>query len=184
MVDPQGRLDPLLEVADGTLNEGFDRPERLDLNTADSRRRQLVDMSAATRAGKIVILKAWPRFSFLMPPGAVPDDYPQRVAQARADITFPLAAFLAAARRHAYFAYSWGYHDLGIDGLGAGAMLYADYPPGPVDPAWYPELLRPLGEPLDDPRLDGYVWARRFKHADVRLDIAARQASIRWCHDA
>ena len=47
-----------------------------------------------------------------------------------------------------------------------------------ADPAWYPEFLQPLGEPLEDPVVDGLVFTRRFRHADVYADLAARAGRV------
>jgi Hypothetical glycosyl hydrolase family 15 len=183
--DGTGAMDPLLRIADGALIESFDRPEPNADHSPALRKKLLLDMAAAARAGKTVVLKAWPRFSFLTADGL---SYAEKVRRARADITFPLAAFLAAAQRHTYLQYSWGYNmadpivnpstgEVPPDG---GVIVETDQNSGVVDPRWYPELRRFLGPPLQDARVDGYVLSRRFLGAEVQVDLAARTATIDW----
>ncbi len=112
----------------------------------------------AGRAGKIVVVKAWPNFAQL-PADADPQ---ARARAAREAIVFPLAAFLVAAERYAYFNYTWGYTDAD------GAM------------AWYPEYDRPLGPPRGPAVRDGWRYRREFEHASVRIDIENEKASVEW----
>lgn len=185
MFDDNGQMDPLLRVADGAFNEDFDRPDA-GTTSPDKRKRQLLEMWAAARAGKIVVLKGWPRFTFLWE-YARTATYAEKVARTRAEITFPLAGFLVAAQRLTYFHYSWGYNmadpipnQQGQIPPDAGAIIETSQNSGIVDRTWYPELLRPLGPPLGLPNVDGYVCTRRFVHADVWADLRTREARIDW----
>jgi hypothetical protein len=180
--DERGRMDPLLEIADGYYREDFDRPEPTADQTPQTRLRHLSEVPLAAAAGKIVILKGWPRFSFLLPSTAT-TAYATRVARARADITFPLAAFLCAAERYTYFHYSWGYADneANPQAPGAGTVLTTTVDSGVVDQQWYPELLRPLGPPRGEAVINGFELSRRFDHARVWCDLASRDATVDWC---
>jgi hypothetical protein len=99
--------------------------------------------------------------------------YAEKAARARRDLAFPLAAFLAVVQPNCYLQYGWGWENIG------GAYLLQD-DMVTVDPAWFPELLKPLGEPLGPPQIDGYAFSRRFRHAAVRVDLASRQSRIDW----
>jgi Hypothetical glycosyl hydrolase family 15 len=80
-------------------------------------------------------------------------------------LTYHLAVFLIGARPHSYFQYGWGW----------------TVQNGPlVD---YPELRKPLGKPLGEPvRVDpaGWNFTRSFEHADVRVDLDRKNATINW----
>ena len=78
------------------------------------------------------------------------------------NITFPLAAFLVGAQEHSYFIYNWGYR------MRLGCL------------EWYPELDKQLGPPLADAKQTGWVLERDFEHAQVWIDLEAREARIEW----
>ncbi len=109
-------------------------------------------------AGKIVIVKGWPNLNAL----PKTSNHETKARLARESLTFPLAAFLIAAEEHAYFAYSWGYHD--TDGW----------------LEWYPEFDRPLGSPKGPARREGWEYRREFEHASVWVDIEHEKADILW----
>ncbi len=118
-------------------------------------------MMIAGKAGKIVILKTWPGFTWLDKETLkLPKAELQRLARER--ITFPLAAFLIAASENSYFNYTWGYRDNH----------------GAYD--WYPEFDKKLGAPLGDAKQEGVEYRREFKHASVYLNIKTKQAEINW----
>ena len=80
---------------------------------------------------------------------------------AREHIDYYLAAFLIGAQEHSYFQYGWGWK------LTTGPLLH------------HPEFDLPLGKPLDarvrtSPK--GWVFTRRFKHADVQVDLEKKPA--------
>jgi hypothetical protein len=147
-----------LEHTSGTIIEHFNvfKSQESEQIAAD-----LHGMIAAGKAGKIVILKAWPGFTWL--------DYdmiklPKKERQqiAKDNIIFPLAAFLIAASENSYFNYTWGYRSHH----------------GAYD--WYPEFDQKLGEPLGDAIQEGYEYKRDFKHASVYLNIESKKAKINW----
>lgn len=167
-----------LASTDGFFFERFDQFE----NTGpDNLKADLLAVRDAGLRGRIVAFKAWPGFvdlqsEFMDEPDAKAADYAKsnadRVARARASITFPLACFLAVAHPRAYFQYGWSYRE-----PGGGTLLYDG---GKVDPAWYPELLRPLGAAKNAPQIDGYVFTRSYERAEVRCDVGRHEGRIDW----
>ncbi len=80
-------------------------------------------------------------------------------------LPYHLAVFLMGAQPYSYFQYGWGWK------LQDGSL---------VD---YPDFQKPLGAPLGEMRrLDpaGWVFERDFEKAHVRVDLEARQGSVRW----
>lgn len=147
-----------LEHTSGTIIEHFNvfKSQKSEQIAAD-----LHGMMAAGKAGKIVILKAWPGFTWLDKQMMnLSKEEKQQIA--KESITFPLAAFLIAASENSYFNYTWGYRDKH----------------GAYD--WYPEFDQQLGEPLGDATQDGYEYKRNFKHASVYLNIETKKAKITW----
>lgn len=147
-----------LDHADGLIVEHF-----AIFNSADPA--QIVTdmdrMMAAVQQDKIVILKAFPGFTWL-------DDIVQENSEddlyelAKQEIEFPLAAFLIVAGEKSYFNYSWGYR-----------AHYGNL-------RWYPEFDRRLGEPLGPARKDGYRYWRDYEFASVFVDIESKQSRIDW----
>ncbi len=118
-------------------------------------------MSDAGKQGKIVVLKAWPGFTFIdQEAKKLPLDEKRKMAQK--NITFPLACFLAGAQKHSYFIYNWGYV---IDN---GCL------------EWYPELDRPLGEPLGDVTINGWELNREFEYLSVWVNLETKEAKLNW----
>jgi hypothetical protein len=115
---------------------------------------------------KIILFKGWPpTFSQSDPP--TPNTYANEVQTARDQITFPLACFLAVARRYWYFEYSWGWTE-----PNAGVLTYVpDSNPLQLDKTWYPQLLNHLGKP-DGPATvssSGYQYTRTFGHGSTMV---------------
>jgi len=147
-----------LEHTSGTIIEHFNV---FKSQTSEQIAADLHGMIQAGKAGKIVILKAWPGFTWLNHDILqLPKEELQR--KAKESITFPLAAFLIAASENSYFNYTWGYRDKH----------------GAYD--WYPEFDRKLGEPLSDATQEGFEYKRDFKHASVYLNIESKRAKITW----
>jgi hypothetical protein len=166
---PVGEQYSLMDYADGAMIEHFDA---FGKDRPDARLESLQRMIAAGRAGKIVMLKTWPGFT--------PKDefkktasYEEKIAVSRKNLQFPLACFLAAAQPYSYLQYGWGYGD-------EGGMLILKPDMQTVDPNWYPELLRPLGPPLNEPQFNGYVVTRNYQHARVHADLGTRYGTVEW----
>lgn len=151
--------DKLLQVTDGAMIEHFGHFS--NGSSQEQMAAAIETVQAAGRAGKIVIFKAWPGFSFREPAMMKkPHDELARLAKQR--ITFPLACYLVAAQPHCYFCYTWGYREKH----------------GTFD--WYPEFDKPLDPPKGDAKRTGSTYTREFAHASVRVDIKSRTARIDW----
>lgn len=118
-------------------------------------------IAQAGREGKIVVVKGWPTHHMFSGP-APQRTQEQKEAEAREQITFPLACFLAGAGKYAYFCYSWAYRE--TDG-------------GLID---FDEYKRPLGEPKADAVREGWIFTRSFEHADIWVDVENKKAEINW----
>ena len=84
---------------------------------------------------------------------------------ARKHINYYLAAFLIGAQEHSYFQYGWGWK------LATGPLLH------------HPEFERPLGNPLSTRVREsptGWIFTRRFEHANVQVDLANKTGRIHW----
>ena len=119
------------------------------------------EMERAGKAGKIVVMKGWPGFTFVdreamrKPPA-------EKRRLAKENLLFPLACFLVGAQENCYFVYNWGYR------IEHGCL------------EWYPEFDKPLGEPLSEMAQDGWELSREYRHASVRVDLETKEARIRW----
>ncbi len=127
----------------------------------DAMARDMAAMAEAGRRGKIVVFKAWPGFAWI-DKDRMTLSHAELLAAARKNITFPLACFLVSAQPYSYFCYTWGYQENH----------------GSLD--WYPEFDRPLGKPLGDAKIEGFVYSREFEHCRVWVDLEAREAKIDW----
>ncbi|MBX2851749.1 MAG: putative glycoside hydrolase family 15 protein [Phycisphaeraceae bacterium] len=147
-----------LPTTDGAMIEHFDS---FTSATKEKIVKDLDAMREAARDGKIVILKAWPGFSWL-DGDTMKLPREKRVELAQKNITFPLACFLVAAEQNCYFCYTWGYQEQH----------------GTLE--WYPEFDKPLGPPQGDAVKDGWTYTRAFEHANVFVDLQRRTARIDW----
>ncbi|KQC28672.1 putative glycoside hydrolase family 15 protein [Flagellimonas eckloniae] len=119
------------------------------------------EMEKAGKSGKIVVFKAWPGFAWI-DKEAMSKPYVEKQKIAKNSITFPLAAFLAGAQEHSYFIYNWGYR------MEMGCL------------EWYPEFDKPLGKPLNDMVINGWVLTREYEHALVWVNLETNEAKINW----
>ena len=83
-----------------------------------------------------------------------------------------MAPYLIVAEKNVFLGYAWFY---------SVQTGWAPCPDAPgtctAPPQWYPDLQRPLGEPLGPAQRNGTVWTRSFAHASVYVDLADRTAS-------
>ncbi|MBT7564566.1 MAG: hypothetical protein HN621_07745 [Porticoccaceae bacterium] len=147
-----------LDHADGVIVEHFNAfmskaPAQLE--------QDIKRMSQATKAGKVVIFKAFPGFTWLEK-DMMSKSYEELAALSRERITFPLAAYLIVAGRWSYFNYTWGYQGKH----------------GPFE--WYPEYDRALGRPMSDAIKSGPEYRREFEFVSVYLNIETKQARLVW----
>tara|TARA_B100000809_G_scaffold200926_1_gene201349 strand:+ start:2231 stop:3358 length:1128 start_codon:yes stop_codon:yes gene_type:complete len=119
------------------------------------------EMESAGKSGKIVVFKAWPSFSWI-DKKAMSKSYSEKQEIAKNNITFPLAAFLAGAQKNSYFIYNWGYR------MELGCL------------EWYPELDKPLGNPLNDMQIVSWELSREYEHASVHVNLETKEAIINW----
>lgn len=119
------------------------------------------EMEKAGKFGKIVVFKAWPGFAWI-DKDVMSKPFAEKQKIAKNSITFPLAAFLAGAQEHSYFIYNWGYR------MEMGCL------------EWYPEFDKPLGKPLNDMVINGWVLTREYEHALVWVNLETNEAKINW----
>lgn len=161
-----GKIPPLgeryLPVTDGAMMDDFDRATNLKQFNKEYFASEIEEMSKAARAGKIIIFKGWPGFTWRTDPELVkkPHDEVHQLAAKR--ITFPLSCFLVAAETNSYFCYTWGWKP--------------EY--GTFD--WYPEFDKPLGPPKGGAVRKGWTYTREFEHASVFVDLEKKTAKIEW----
>jgi hypothetical protein len=118
-------------------------------------------MRKAGQVGKLVVMKAWPGFSWL-DADQMKKPHEELLKLARERITFPLACFLVAAEANSFFCYTWGYREN----------------QGTFD--WYPEFDKPLGPPKGQAERQGWTYRREFEHASVFVDLEKQTAKIDW----
>lgn len=121
----------------------------------------ILEMEKAGQSGKIVAFKAWPNHTFL-DKDFMKKSLKKKRAISKQNLLFPLASFLVGAQENSYFIYNWGYY------LREGSL------------EWYPEFDKPLGEPLNEMQVNGWVLTRKYKYADVWVDLETREAKIDW----
>ncbi len=119
----------------------------------------ILELMKAGKNGRIIIFKGWPGFTWL------DKEYMELPLKkkrelAAGNIIFPLASFLAGAQENSYFNYSWGYQ------MEDGAL------------EWYPEFDLPLGKPLNDAKIDGWIITRDFEHLSIWLNLETKEAKI------
>ncbi|MFO1436893.1 MAG: putative glycoside hydrolase [Verrucomicrobiaceae bacterium] len=157
-----------LPVTDGAMIDNFDRTmflkdadkepgaKDLDMMAGD-----IEAMIKASKAGKIIIFKAWPGFH-QKDKELMKRPHEELMKIAAKNITFPLASFLIAAGPNCYFQYTWGWSSDN----------------GTFD--WYPEFDKPLGAPKGDATRDGFKYKREFEHASVFVDLETKTGRIDW----
>jgi hypothetical protein len=173
-------LHPLLQLADGAWFEDFYRKDLgRNIETGDLVH-ILNGIKLAASKKKSIVLKAWPQFSFANVDGyASSHTYLDLVARARSEISFPLASFLVAAGRYSYFQYSWAWNHTSPN-TDHGIFIRTAANAQTVDPTWYVELRRPLGQPAGDATINGNIWTRRFSHATVTVDLNQKTGYVSW----
>jgi hypothetical protein len=129
--------------------------------TKESMLKDIQEMEKTGKSGKIVVFKAWPENAWLN------KDFIRKSEKEKEDISkehlnFALASFLAGAQKHSYLIYNWGYR------LSMGSLL------------WYPELDKPLGKPLNEMQVNGWILTRNYEHASVWVDLENKKSKIDW----
>ena len=133
---------------------------------------------------KTVFVQTWPGLytttgfndGTIYPPGGEPSPVNNSMWRdaLRSHFAFAQALFLTIAAENVYWFYGgyWYSSNTGI------VACPQDPTSCPSPPEWYPDLEKPLGEPLGERvEVSPYVWTRDFKYATVRLDLFNRSAS-------
>lgn len=153
-------------------NVGNDYPDYTDVvmiehfgifqsSSKESMLTDILEMEKAGKSGKIVVFKTWPGYSWI-DKDFMSKSLEEKQSISRKNITFPLAAFLAGAQKHSYFIYNWGYR------MEMGSL------------EWYPDFNKPLGKPLNDMQVDGWVLSRNYEHASVWVNLETKEAEVIW----
>jgi hypothetical protein len=177
---------------DGTLDGSFSESIIGRQDEPDQIKATIDAIYAMSAAGRITILRTWPGFANVQ--NNVPSPYGTALADARANIDLGLGCYLVSANKYSYFAYGWGYGDVGGE-LTLVTDQYGNLPTSPTqymnDSTWYAEMFKRLGPPTGPPThpngLDGlpspYLYARSFEYAIVNVNLTAGggpSASITW----
>lgn len=149
-----------MDYFDGSYIEGFQHAVGKTSNE-DYVAKGIAAIQMAARKGKII--------AFTTGLGKGDESDPVDVARGTADLdqdslTYAIALFLICAEKYSYLMLSDGY---GVDG-GRSKLWMRDIP----------EFNSPLGAPLGPAVREGYVYTRKFEHADVWIDIKKRKARI------
>ena len=154
-----------LGVTDGAMVDDFDRGGDDSNQSTQYLVNTLGTIRRASMDGKIIIFKAWPRFTMKWRKSKEMKkntSLQELRRMAREDLLFPLACFLLAAERNCYFCYTWGW----------------DPEDGVFE--WYPEFDKPLGPPQGNAVREGFTFRREFQRALVFVDMEKKVGKIDW----
>jgi len=197
---PGGHNIRVLNFTAGVMNEHTAVFECVNSQNAsfnvETVKRDLATLVAAAseqNGTKQVFVQTWPglysRTGFT-PRGAQPatvyppvanggEPTPQNNAEWRAALLehfgFAHALFLSIAEPNMYWMYAGYWYDSSTGYIACPEDLNSC----PAPPGWYPDLEKPLGEPLGARvEIAPYVWTRKFEHATVHLDLNHPKASV------
>ncbi len=161
--EPNSNLDHL-EYLDGSYCERWGVPmggESYKSYVAKS----IEVMTETVAQGKILLFSAGPGAFGREESRAASQKTPEEMRQwMRENITYPLGVFLLVAGEHSYFEWT----------------CTPDALQGSLRDHEYEEYHKPLGRPSGPAEKDGYVYTRRYKHLDVRVDIQEKKAVFSW----
>jgi len=155
----------VMEFFDGSYLERWDFPGDIEFpeqTKADAIVLSIQLMREALAQGKLINFQTNPHTD-----EAVPDSYENKLDYMARHVEYPLAIFLMAAEKNAFFSYQ----------LSVNALPRANEG---WDSSHIDELNRPLGEPLGGPIKNGYIYTRSFEYVDVWLDLQAEEAVLTW----
>jgi len=155
-----------LEYHSGSYIEGFARPwPPKSISYEKYLEKGIAAVQSAARNGYIITMTLGPEVEYVNQ-----DDIEfNKLSREKQEeflasrLEYALATFLICAEKYSYFHYA--------SGLRAEDAIWMN---------WYPEYDKPLGEPLGAAKKNGFVYTRKFKNADVRLDIKNKKAKIKW----
>lgn len=157
----------MMEILDGSYlerwhmtNSSFNTPSQ---NSADAIAVSIQLMREAAAQGKFINFQTGPG---LFTDEEMPDEYEDRLVYMDENVDVPLAIYLIAAEEGVFFSYQNGVNAADEDSV--------------WDTSQMDVFNRPLGEPLNDPVRDGYVYTRSFEYVDVWLDLESEEAELTW----
>jgi hypothetical protein len=183
----------VIGVMDAVMNEHFAVFEQIDMKTGGLKLDKCVDdldniEKVAANKSKNVFCSFWP--GLMVSPSGGADNLPQWWNNTEPkgglaswkdvmteNIVFPMAAFLTVAEVNTYMTYALWYE------LHQGFVTCPEKPDSCCTPDnFYPELKKPLGNPLEKRvKVGAYQWRRKFEHATIFLDLEMpKNSSIIW----
>jgi hypothetical protein len=153
-----------LQYLDGSYLEGW-------MGDADAIVQAIELMSAASKAGRMVLLNAGPAFKSKADKTRIDSmkSIDDRYNFMKELIGFPLAIFLLVVERYSYFSYHYN-----VDAKPGGRNGRAAF-----DCRRFEELTRKLGQPKDSYLKEGdYVYSREFDHIRVWVDLKSREVKL------
>jgi len=170
-----------LKDSNGIMAEHFAAFEALYPNSGKLNSSQVAKfielVGTAANAGKMVVVATWvgqyvkPMVWFGNTQPTTNDGWREAMLQKH---TFALAGFLTMAAPNVWMQYEGWY------GIAQGACPCPEAPEtcmAPTEADWYPDLYKPLGNPLGPAVRAGNVWTRFFEHAKSVLNIDDPDAS-------
>ena len=153
----------LMEVMDGSYLERWNLPSSGQSN-ADAIALSIQLMREALQKGKMINLQTNPSYSS---DEEEPTDEDELSAYVKKHVNFPLAVFLIIAEENAYFSYTTG-----VNAIPSSSDLW--------DTSFIDEFQYFLGEPLNDPVKNGYIYERSFENLDLWVNIETKETVFNW----
>jgi hypothetical protein len=153
-----------LQYLDGSYFEGW-------MGDADSIAQAIDLMSAASKAGRLVLLNAGPAFKSKADKTTIDSmkSINDRYTFMKKFIDFPLAIFLLAVEPYSYFSYHYN-----VDAKPGGRNGRAAF-----DCHRFQELTRKLGEPKGSySKEDEYVYSREYDYISVWVNLKSREVKL------
>lgn len=158
-----GGTRALMEIKDGSYMERWDFPSSNQSNP-DAIAVSIQLMREALQKGKMINLQSNPSYST---EEEEPTDYDELLAYTKEHVKFPLAVFLLIAEENAYFSYTTG-----VNALSSSSDLW--------DTSFIDEFHYFLGEPLNDPVKNGYIYERSFENLNLWVNIETKEVVFNW----
>lgn len=153
-----------LQYLDGSYLEGW-------MGDAETIVEAIELMSAASQAGRMIMLNAGPAFTHKEQKTKVDKmkSMNERYTYLKEFINFPLAIFLVVVEPFSYFSYHYN-----VDAKPGGRRGRAAF-----DCKRYEEVTRRLGEPQGAyKKQDDFVFTREFEHLSVWVNVKSREVKL------
>ncbi|CAM3091399.1 putative glycoside hydrolase [Moritella viscosa] len=154
-----------LKYQDGSYLERWTIPMKgtsPKMSSADAISLSIQLMREASSKGKVIMLQSSP-----VTDDPIPNSLVEKKAYLAKHVDFPLAVFLIAAGENSFFSYQ-----LGVSADEKVQDIWnSDY---------IPQLNRPLGQPLTEPKQTGFIYERKFEFVDVWVDVEKKIARLTW----